>query len=128
MTNTWLVAKDASMFGVGGSLVGFGLGAAAQWLDGGSDTSSIFLMGGVGALTGAIIGQLGGMMIVNQQQGGTGLLMTPMLGLSGSAGMMAYSKFRKGHSNVKTVIKYGVVGGIIGAPVGAGIDYLRNNV
>ena len=116
------------MFGVGGGLVGFGLGAAAQWLDGDNAAASILMMGGIGALTGAIIGQIGGMMFVNQQQGGTGLLMTPLLGLSGAAGMAVYSKFRKGHSSVKTVIKYGVVGGVIGAPIGAGIDYLRNKV
>ena len=116
------------MFGVGGALVGFGLGAAAQWLDGGEDKSPIVMMGGIGALTGGIIGQLGGMMFVNRQQGGTGLLATPLLGLGGAAGMMTYSVARKNHSDVKTVIKYGVVGGLIGAPIGGGIDYLRNKV
>jgi len=117
------------MFGVGGGLVGFGVGAAAQWLDEtNADGRSVLVMGGVGLLTGAILGQLAGMVVVNKQRGGTGLLMTPLLGAGGGAGMMVYSKFRKKHTEVKTVMKYGLVGLLVGAPIGGGIDYLRNNL
>lgn len=117
------------MFGVGGGLVGFGIGAAAQWLDEtNADGKSILAMGGIGALSGAILGQLTGMMIVNRQRGGTGLLMTPILGAGGAATMMGYSKFYRKHSEVKTVMKYGLVGLLVGAPIGGGVDYLRKNL
>ena len=117
------------MFGVGGGLVGFGVGAAAQWLDETNpDSKSILAMGGVGALTGGILGQLTGMLLVNKQRGGTGLLATPLLGAGSAAGMMGYSKFYRKHSEVKTVMKYGLVGLLVGAPIGGGIDYLRNNL
>ena len=126
--NTWRLAKDSAVYGIGGGLLGFGLGAGAHWIDGSSNPKDILYMGGLGALTGGIIGELAGMMWLNRQQGGTGLLVTPILGAGSAAGGMAYAKLKKNVTDVKTVMRYGVVGGLIGAPIGAGVDYLRNRM
>ena len=124
MTNTLTALKDAWMFGVVGALGGFGIGVAAQFLDTtDSDASSILAMGAVGALAGGLIGETLGAMIVARNRGGV-YRIAPIGLLSGAAGGMAWSKLRSNRTDVKGVIKAGLIGGITGATLGGAVDLL----
>jgi len=114
-------------FGITGTLLGAGLGALIQFVD--NDTSSLQQYGKMSALTAVTVGaifQVGGMMYVNKTMGGAGIYATPISATAGFVGGVSWSKFKHHHSDVKGVMKYGLVGMLTGAVLGAPIDYLRN--
>lgn len=125
LENTKQVARDALPFGIFGSILGVAVGAGVQFLDNYVSTGKQDAkMAGIGAVTLGSIFQVGGMLHVNRTLGGKGLLLSPILGATGGAGGIAWSKFKKNHSDAKTIMKYGLVGGTIGASLGLGGDYL----
>lgn len=124
MSNTVSAFKDAWPFGLSGAVVGFGLGCAAQMFDlVDADAQSILTMGAVGALTGGIVGQVGGAIYIGGNRGAR-VMMTPTMGLGGAAAGMVWTKLKGNRTDVKGVIKSGLVGGLVGTSVGGAIDLL----
>ena len=125
LRNTADVAWDAKVFGVVGSAVGFASSLLYSWA--GQDTvdANAFKLAGVSALGLGLISQAGGMMFINQQQGGRGLMFTAV-GIPTGFGLgSAYAIYKKGSTSPVGVIKAGAIGSIVtGALAGAG-DILR---
>lgn len=125
LRNTADVAWDAKVFGVVGSAVGFAGGLLYSWA--GQDTIDInaFKLAGISALAAGAISQAGGMMYVNQQQGGRGLLFTSVALPTGFGLGSAYAMYRKGSTSPVGVIKAGTVGSIVTGALGGAADMLR---
>ena len=71
-----------------------------------------------------MISQVGGMFVVNYQQGGRGLAL--QAGVPAGFGLgSAYAIYRKGSNSPVGIIKAGAVGSIIGGAAGATGDIVR---
>ena len=56
------------------------------------------------------------------------LLATPFLMTPGFTGGVTYSRFKKGHTDIKNNITMGLLGASVGAVTGDGADWLRNTL
>ena len=80
-------AKKAKTFGIVGVAVGGALGLLIEGLShGGSSKKDYALTAGLGSAVGGAVFQVGGMIYVNKEEAGPGILFTPMLGAGGFAG------------------------------------------
>ena len=123
--NTLDVAWDAKVYGAVGSFVGFAGGLLYAWAGQDELNANTFKVAGVSALAGGLVSQVGGMMIVNQQQGGRGLAFTG-IGIPAGFGLLSvYSMYSKGSNDPVGIIKAGAVGSVIGGAAGATGDLIR---
>tara|TARA_B100000035_G_scaffold111327_2_gene94497 strand:- start:3634 stop:4092 length:459 start_codon:yes stop_codon:yes gene_type:complete len=120
---TWESAKKAKNFGLVGGLVGGALGLVIEGLShGGSSKIDYALTAGLGSAVVGSVFQVGGMMYVNKEEAGPGLLITPILGAGGFASGVYLSRFKTGNTDIKTNITMGVLGLTAGALTGAALD------
>lgn len=116
-------AKKAKNFGIVGGLVGGALGLVIEGLShGGSSKTDYALTAGLGSAVLGSVFQVGGMMYVNKEEAGPGILITPILGAGGFTGGVYFSRFRRGNTDIKTNITMGVLGLTAGAITGAALD------
>ena len=124
LNNTIQAFKQATPFGITGSALGLAVGLAVEGLgDGQSSAKDYAKMGALGAFTVGTVFQVGGMLHANKTLGGDGVLLSPILGAGGFASAVTYTRFRKHDSNIKNIIRSGLIAGIGAAVVGAGLDY-----
>ena len=129
LNNTIQAFKQATPFGITGSALGLAVGLAVEGL--GPRTSSAkdyAKMGALGAFTVGTVFQVGGMLHANKTLGGDGVLLSPILGTAGFAGGVTYTRFKKKHTDIKNIMKNGMVVGIGAAVLGAGLDYAISRV
>jgi len=123
--NTLDVAWDAKVYGAVGSFVGFAGGLLYSWAGQDNINANSFKVAGISALASGMISQVGGMFVVNYQQGGRGLAFTGV-GVPAGFGLgSAYAIYRKGSNSPVGIIKAGAVGSIIGGAAGATGDIVR---
>lgn len=127
--NTWQSFKQAKAFGITGACLGTALGLMIEGLGPGGSTAKDYAMtAGLGALVVGSVFQVGGMFHTNNATGGPGLLATPVLMTAGFTGGVTYSRFKKGHTDIKNNITMGLLGASVGAVTGAGADWLRTTL
>ena len=127
--NTWQSFKQAKAFGITGACLGTALGLMIEGLGPGGSTAKDYAMtAGLGALVVGSVFQVGGMFQTNDATGGPGLLATPVLMTAGFTGGVTYSRFKKGHTDIKNNITMGLLGASVGAVTGAGADWLRTTL
>ena len=120
-------AKKAKAFGIVGLAVGGALGLLIEGLShGGSSKTDYALTAGLGSAVGGTVFQLGGMMYVNKEEAGPGLLFTPMLGAGGFVSGVYLSRFRTGNTDIKNNITMGVLGLTAGGVAGGALDATFN--
>jgi len=118
-------AKKAKTFGIVGVAVGGALGLLIEGLShGGSSKKDYALTAGLGSAVGGAVFQVGGMMYVNKEEAGPGILLTPIGGAGGFATGVYVSRFRRGNTDIKTNITMGVLGLTAGAIAGAAADLI----
>lgn len=123
--NTLDVAWDAKVYGAVGSFVGFAGGLLYAYAGQDAINANTFKVAGVSALAGGLVAQVGGMFVVNHQQGGRGLAFTGV-GVPAGFGLgSAYAMYSKGSNSPVGIIKAGTVGSVIGGAGGATIDIIR---
>ena len=123
--NTLDVAWDAKVYGAVGSFVGFAGGLLYAWSGQEELNANTFKVAGVSALATGLVGQVGGMFVVNHQQGGRGLAFTG-IGIPAGFGLgSAYAMYKKGSNSPVGIIKAGAVGSVIGGAAGATGDMVR---
>tara|TARA_B100001250_G_scaffold358306_1_gene334532 strand:+ start:97 stop:489 length:393 start_codon:yes stop_codon:yes gene_type:complete len=125
LRNTADVAWDAKVFGAVGSAVGFSGGLLYAWAGQDSIDANAFKVAGLSALAAGLISQVGGMMFVNQQQGGRGLMFTAV-GIPTGFGLgSAYAMYSRGSNDPVGIIKAGSVGSIVAGAIGGAGDIVR---
>ena len=122
LSNTIDVAKDAWVFGAVGGGIGFAGGLLSTWASQGDFDKNTFYLAGATSLAGAALFQAGGMMFVNQQQGGRGLIFTTVGVPVGFGFGAAYAALKKQVTSPRAVIKAGAVGSIIAGTAGGVAD------
>ena len=124
LNNTIEAFKQATPFGITGSALGLAIGLAVEGLGpGGSSAKDYAKMGALGAFTVGSLFQVGGMLHANKTLGGNGMIVSPILGTVGFAGGVTWQRFKKNNTDIKNIMKTGLVVGIGAAVTGAGIDY-----
>ena len=127
-TNTCQSANQAKHFGIIGAALGGALGMVIEAVGpDGSTAKDYALTAGLGSVVLGSVFQVGGMMHVNNQQVGPGLLFTPILGTAGFATGVTFSRFKRRQSDIKNNITMGLVGLLTGGLVGGATDVLLPN-
>ena len=127
-TNTIESFKQAKHFGIIGVALGGALGMVIEAVGpGGSTAEDYALTAGLGSVVVGSVFQVGGMMHVNNQQAGPGLLFTPIGATAGFAGGVTFSRFKRRQSDIKNNITMGLVGLLTGGFVGGAIDVILPN-
>lgn len=124
ISNTIDVAKDAWVFGAVGGGIGFAGGLLSSWASQREMDKNTFYIAGITALAGASVSQAAGMLFVNQQQGGRGLIFTSVGVPTGFGLGAAYAALSKQVTSPKAVIKAGAVGSIIAGTAGGVADII----
>ena len=126
ISNTRQAGRQALPFGIAGTIGGAFLGAAIAFVDNDSARGRQYVeMATIGGSIGGACAQIVGMVYVNAQTAGSGILATPIGATMGATAMMGVSKFYRGHTVSKTIMKYGLVGLVGGGLIGGCLDWLR---
>lgn len=127
--NTLQSFKQATPFGIAGAICGTVVGLVIEQVSPDQSRAVDYAMtAGLGALVVGSVFQIGGMFHTNNTTKGPGLLATPVGLTAGFAGGVTYSRFKKGHTDIKNNITMGLLGASVGAVTGAGADWLRTTL
>ena len=125
-TDTWEVAKAASPYGIGGTIIGSGFGLALAYLDGKRGAKEYGKLMALGAgMTGSVT-QAIGMLIVNKNyRGNYGILASPITAPLGAAGLAGFDRFVRNKRDTNDFINSSLVGGFAGGLLGVSFDVFK---
>tara|TARA_B100000035_G_C20980166_1_gene545064 strand:+ start:683 stop:1147 length:465 start_codon:yes stop_codon:yes gene_type:complete len=127
MTDTWEVAKRASPYGIGGTIIGAGFGLSLAYLDGKQGAKEYGKLMALGAgMTGSVTQAIGMLIVNNDYRANHGILVSPITAPLGAAGLAGIDRFVRNKRDTNDFIKSSLMGGFIGGFFGIAIDGFRS--